>query len=122
LGDQDSTVRPMAMELYKRADCKTLILKLGDRGILTYRAPTSEVRAFFTVDSFVDRLVDAVGAGDALLSYATLSMATTQSSVIASILGSVAAALACEHEGNNPVAPEDVLKKLNAVERQIQYA
>jgi len=115
-------VRPMAMELYKRADCKTLILKLGDRGIITYRAPTPEVRAFFTVDSFVDKLVDAVGAGDALLSYATLAMATTQSSVIASILGSVAAALACENEGNNPVAPEDVLKKLKAVERQIQYA
>jgi rfaE bifunctional protein kinase chain/domain len=122
LGDQDSTVRPMALELYKRADCKTLILKLGDRGIITYRAPTPEVRAFFTVDSFVDKLVDAVGAGDALLSYATLAMVTTQSSVIASILGSVAAALACENEGNNPVAPEDVLKKLKAVERQIQYA
>lgn len=122
LGDQDSTVRPMALELYKRADCKTLILKLGDRGILTYRAPSVEVRSFFTVDSFVKNLVDAVGAGDALLSYVTLAMVTTQSSVIASILGSVAAALACEHEGNNPVAPEDVLKKLKAVERQIQYA
>lgn len=122
LGDQDSTIRPMALELYKRADCKSLILKLGDRGIITYRAPSPEVRSFFTVDSFVDKLVDAVGAGDALLSYATLAMVTTQSSVIASILGSVAAALACEHEGNNPVAPEDVLKKLQAVERQIQYA
>ncbi|OLE55866.1 MAG: ADP-heptose synthase [Acidobacteria bacterium 13_1_20CM_3_53_8] len=122
LGDQDSTVRPMAMELYKRADCKTLILKLGDKGIITYRAPDPEVRSFFTVDSFVDHLVDAVGAGDALLSYATLAIATTQSSVIASILGSIAAALACEHEGNNPVAPEDVLKKLKAVERRIQYA
>jgi rfaE bifunctional protein kinase chain/domain len=122
LGDQDSTVRPMALELYKRADCKTLILKLGDRGILTYRAPSVEVRSFFTVDSFVNKLVDAVGAGDALLSYVTLAMVTTQSSVIASILGSVAAALACEHEGNNPVAPDDVLKKLKAVERQIQYA
>lgn len=122
LGDQDSTVRPLALELYKRADCKTLILKLGDRGILTYRAPSPEVRSFFTVDSFVTGLVDAVGAGDALLSYVTLAMVTTQSSVIASILGSVAAALACEHEGNNPVAPDDVLKKLKAVERQIQYA
>ena len=122
LGDQDSTVRPMAMELYKRADCKTLILKLGDKGIITYRAPNPEVRSFFTVDSFVDKLVDAVGAGDALLSYATLAMVTTQSSVIASILGSIAAALACEHEGNNPVAPDDVLKKLKAVERRIQYA
>ena len=122
LGDQDSTIRPLAMDLYKRADCKTLILKLGDKGIIGYRSPDPEVRSFFTVDSFVDKLVDAVGAGDALLSYATLAMVTTQSSIIASIIGSLAAAQACAHEGNNPVSPEDVLKKLAAVERRIQYA
>ncbi len=34
LGDQDSVVRPLATELFKKAECKTLILKLGERGIL----------------------------------------------------------------------------------------
>jgi bifunctional ADP-heptose synthase (sugar kinase/adenylyltransferase) len=122
LGDQDSTVRPLALELYKRAECKTLILKLGDRGIITYRVGNPNVRSFFTVDSFVDKVVDAVGAGDALLAYATLALVATQSPVIASILGSIAAAVACEHDGNNPVAPEDVLKKLSAMEKRIHYA
>jgi rfaE bifunctional protein kinase chain/domain len=122
LGDQDSTVRPLALELFTRSGCKTLILKMGDKGIITYRAPTPDVRAFFTIDSLVDKVVDAVGAGDALLSYATLALAATNSSVIASILGSVAAAVACEHDGNNPVAPDDVLKKLANVEKRTQYA
>jgi rfaE bifunctional protein kinase chain/domain len=122
LGDQDSTIRPLALELYKRARCQTLILKLGDRGIITYRAPNPEVRSFFTVDSLVDKLVDAVGAGDALLSYATLALATTRSPVIASILGSAAAAVACEHDGNKPVAPEDVARKLQTVEKRVHYA
>lgn len=121
LGDQDSTVRPMALDLYKKAGCKLLILKLGERGIITYRAPSHEVRAFFTVDSFVDRVVDAVGAGDALLSYAALSMVATESNVIGSILGALAAAVACEHDGNNPVKPEDVLKKLNALEKHSRF-
>lgn len=121
LGDQDSTVRPLALELYKRAECKFLILKMGDRGLITYRAPNSEVRSFFTVDSFVDRLVDPVGAGDALLSYATLGLAASRSCVIASILGSMSAAIACEHEGNSPVAPEQVLSKLRTVEKQVNY-
>ena len=76
LGDQDSTVG-LPLDLYKKAGCKFLMLKLGDRGIITYRAPNPDVRSFFTVDSFADRVVDAVGAGDALLSYATLSMAAT---------------------------------------------
>ena len=121
LGDQDSTVRPLAMELYKRARCKTLILKLGERGIITYQAPSSEVRAFFTIDSFADKVEDPVGAGDALLAYATLSLIATKSNVIASILGSFAAAVACEHDGNNPVSPEDVLKKIDALEKRAHF-
>ena len=102
--------------------CKLLILKLGDRGIITYRAPSHDVRSFFTVDSFAHNVIDPVGAGDALLAYATLSLVTTKSSVIASILGSIAAACSCEREGNNPVSPEEVHKRIDAVEKQVKYA
>ena len=121
LGDQDSTVRPLAMDLYIKSRCKTLILKLGERGIITYRAPDSRVRSFFTVDSFADRVVDAVGAGDGLLAYATLSLIATESDVIASILGSLAAAVSCEHDGNRPIAPDEVLKKLEALEKRARF-
>jgi rfaE bifunctional protein kinase chain/domain len=117
LGDQDTTVRPLATELYHQARCKALILKMGQRGIITQRADSSEPRAFFTIDSFVGRLVDAVGAGDALLAYATLSMVATGNAVVASILGSIAAAVECEHDGNIPVRREQVLEKLDAVAR-----
>lgn len=121
LGDQDSTIRPLALDLYKKAGCKVLILKLGERGMITYRAPDPNVRSFFTVDTFADKVVDAVGAGDAMLSYATLTMAATKSNVLGSILGALAAAVACEHDGNNPVAPEDVLKKINALEKRSRF-
>jgi len=33
----------------------------------------------------------------------------------------MAAAVACEHEGNLPVSPEQILEKLQAVERQVRY-
>lgn len=122
LGDQDSVVRPLAQELHQRSGCKTLILKCGDRGIITYRsAPPSDVRAFFTVETFADRVVDAVGAGDALLAYATLVLVATGNDVIASIVGNMAAAIECEHEGNVPVSPDLVLKKLDTVEKQAHY-
>ncbi len=121
LGDQDSTVRPLALELYKRANCKYLILKMGQRGLITYRAPNPEVRSFFTVDPFTDKVVDAVGAGDALLSYATLALRVTGNPVIASILGTLAACLACERDGNHPIDPADVHKRLNHVEKLIRY-
>jgi rfaE bifunctional protein kinase chain/domain len=122
LGDQDSVVRPLAMELHNKSRCKTLILKCGDRGIITYRGSSSDLRQFYTVETFADRVVDAVGAGDALLAYATLALVATKNDVIASILGNVAAGIECEHDGNIPVTPDLVLKKIEAVERQARYA
>jgi rfaE bifunctional protein kinase chain/domain len=122
LGDQDSVVRPLALELHRRSKCKTVILKCGDRGLITYRSDSpTDYRAFFTIESFADRVVDAVGAGDALLAYATLGMVATKSDVIASILGNMAAAIECEHEGNVPVMPDQVLKKIDTVEKQAHY-
>jgi rfaE bifunctional protein kinase chain/domain len=123
LGDQDSVVRPLALELHQRAKCKTLILKLGERGVITYRsnATPGDYRAFFAIDSFVEKMVDAVGAGDALLAYSTLAMIATRSEVIASILGTMAAGVECEHDGNYPVSPEAVRKKIRRVETHTLY-
>jgi bifunctional ADP-heptose synthase (sugar kinase/adenylyltransferase) len=118
LGDQDSIIRPLALELYKRAKCKYLILKLGERGVITYREPSHEVRSFFTMDSFAEHLVDAVGAGDALLAYSTLALTVAKCPIIASILGSVAAAMACEADGNEPIDPQDLLDRLDRLEKQ----
>jgi len=122
LGDQDSVVRPLALELHRRSRCRTVILKCGDRGIITYRSDSpTDFRAFFTIESFAQRVVDAVGAGDALLAYATLALVATRNDVIASILGNMAAGIECEHDGNVPVTPELVLKKIDAVEKQTRF-
>jgi rfaE bifunctional protein kinase chain/domain len=122
LGDQDSVVRPLALELLKRSNCGTLILKCGERGIITYRSvSTSDPRAFFNIETFAGHVVDAVGAGDALLAYSTLALVATKNDVIASILGNMAAGVECEHDGNWPVTPELVLKKIDAIEKQVNY-
>lgn len=121
LGDQDSVVRPLARELFTRAKCKCLMMTMGERGVLTYRSP-EEVSAFFIVDSFVDHVVDAVGAGDAMLSYSSLSLYTSKSAVIATIIGSAAAAVACERDGNHPVTPDDVIAKLQSVEQMTEMS
>ncbi len=124
LGDQDSVVRPLGLELYRRSASKTLILKLGERGLLTFRGipvADEDVRSFFALDSFAEKVVDAVGAGDALLAYAALSLYATGSPVIASALGSFAAAVECEREGNIPVRREDLFGKLERFERLATY-
>jgi len=122
LADQDSTVGKLAGTLMERTQCGLLILKLGERGAFTL---TSEKRKcasnFFSIDSFATNVVDAVGSGDALLAYATLSMLSNGSEVIGSILGSMAAACECEVDGNIPIKPSDVMSKIDVAENLAEY-
>jgi rfaE bifunctional protein kinase chain/domain len=122
LGDQDSVVRPLALDLFKRAQSRYLILKLGERGLISYRTPGPHPRDFFTIDTFVDHLEDPIGAGDALLSYASLTVARTNNIVMASILGAIGAAVVCERQGNTPVSPHEVDEKISALERRAHFA
>jgi rfaE bifunctional protein kinase chain/domain len=124
LGDQDSAMRPLATELFARAQCKTLILKLGERGILTYRTrPADDPRTIVSLDSFAKNVIDPVGAGDALLAYASLAMVAGQGNeVIASILGCIAAGLECEYDGNKVVTPRAVEERLAKVASHARFA
>lgn len=117
LADQDTGVRPLAERLYAESRCRVLMLKLGERGVLTYRPGTrDDPRSFFAVDAFADHVVDAVGAGDALLAYATLALAAGGSAAAATIIGSVAAALECAAEGNVPISCPDVKARLSSLD------
>lgn len=121
LGDQDSVIRHLGADLFKQSDVKTLFLKLGDRGLIAFRnRPDAPTPSFF-LDSFVERAIDPVGAGDALLAYATLAMIRTRHEAIAAILGNLAASIECEHNGNIPVTPNHLLAKIDTIEKRAQY-
>lgn len=116
LADQDSGVRPLAERLHKEARCKWVLMKMGQRGVLGYGADPEDAIA---VDSFAKTSVDPVGAGDAFLSYATLSMLVKPSLAQAAILGTFAAGAECERDGNIPIQPEYVLAKIDEAEKEI---
>ena len=118
LADQDSSISDLTRRLTKETKLKNLILKLGERGVFS---SGKKYVSGFALPSFSNRVVDAVGTGDALLAYATLSLLTTKSILIASILGSFAAACECEKEGNIAIGPEDIIKKINIVEELSSY-
>ncbi len=122
LADQDSGVRPLALELFRQSRSRNLILKLGERGLITYRSPGNEPREFFILDSFAENLVDPIGAGDALLAYAALALAQSGNIVIASILGSLGAAIACERNGNVPVSVDEAEERIRSLEKLAHYA
>ena len=121
LADQDTVIRPLGSQLYEQMGCKTLILKLGARGCLVFRDPEQEAerRSFFTIDGIVRQpVLDPVGAGDALLAYSTVSHLLTGNEVVASIIGTIAAGLECEYEGNIQITTEDVSERLRLLEKE----
>lgn len=118
LGDQDTGVRPLAAKLYKKSGAKYLILKLGEKGILVFRKPSEKPRDFFFIDSFVEELIDSLGAGDAMLSATSLGYKCSKNIFISAILGSFAAAVACEKEGNIPISIKEIEKKIERIQDQ----
>lgn len=118
LGDQDTTIRPLAQMLYNKARCRYLILKLGENGMMIYRSPGMETREFFYIDTFVDDLVDPIGAGDALLAATTSALIVSKNITLAAILGNLSAACECAVLGNMPVLAKDLMQKIDELERK----
>ncbi len=124
LADQDSNISTLSQNLVSETNFSNLILKLGERGIFSVsninKKNPLDVKSF-SIPSFVTKVEDSIGAGDALLAYSTLSMISTGSLIISSIIGSMAAAIQCEYLGNITVTPEQVLEKINSFEESIKY-
>ncbi|HXI99295.1 MAG TPA: PfkB family carbohydrate kinase, partial [Gemmatimonadaceae bacterium] len=76
---------------------KALFFKRGSRGLAIY--PGFQLLPAYAAQP----IVDPIGAGDALLAYATLTYAVTKDLELAGQIGSLAAAEACAHLGNVPV-------------------
>ncbi len=119
LADQDSNIGTLANKLKKNTKYKNLILKLGEKGALC--VGDEKKSEAFTIDSFTSNIVDAVGAGDALLAYSTLVFLKTRSLLQAGIIGSIAASCECELDGNIPIKVSDVLDKIRHVEKMSSY-
>ena len=97
------------------------MLILKEKGILTYRKKDwKQVDSFFVLDSLVENLIDPVGAGDALIAYAAISMIISKNHAAASIISSIAAALACEVEGNVPINIKQVQHRLDLIEKKLK--
>ena len=122
LGDQDSHIRPLASNLYQKAKCKLLILKLGEKGILSLRdKEENDPRRLITLDSFTKDSRDPVGAGDALLAYSSLAMYVSKNELIAAILGNIAAGLECEENGNIAISSKKMLDRIKKIKSIVTY-
>jgi rfaE bifunctional protein kinase chain/domain len=123
LADQDSTVNKLTEDLYKHCHYKNIILKLGSKGVFSVdrRSRDFSKHQGYSLDSFAENIIDPVGSGDALLSYSTLTLLATSNLLAASIIGSFAAACACEKDGNSSVTIKDVITKIDQIEKKTNF-
>ena len=117
LFEQDTPIRNLLTNISKKAKAKNVILKLGERGLISL---SQNKKDYISLDPFVDNLVDSNGAGDALLAYSSATLLTTKSLIISSIIGLIAASCKCETRGNLPVNMEQIFNKITNIERNYE--
>jgi bifunctional ADP-heptose synthase (sugar kinase/adenylyltransferase) len=123
IADQDSTIGPLAGKLYGITQCKNLLLKLGEKGLIGLAESTdSEELRVISLDAFTENPVDPVGAGDALMAYAALTLKVTGSLPMAALVGSLAAACESDQNGNIPIKRSDILEKLTELQNRMGYS
>ena len=117
LFEQDTPIRNLLGNISKKAKAKNVILKLGERGLISMSHKKSD---YISLDPFVDNLVDSNGAGDALLAYSSSTLYTTKSLIISSIIGLIAASCKCENKGNTPVGIDQIINKFENIQKKYE--
>jgi rfaE bifunctional protein nucleotidyltransferase chain/domain len=107
-----------AWRLLCETDAKAALITMGSEGLVAFRPTAAPPSA--TADGFITRVssehvpalaahaVDALGCGDALLSAATLTLASGGDLLAAAFLGSVAAATQTQRLGTTVVSATDL--------------
>ena len=105
LFEQDTPIRNLIDNLVKKSKAKNVILKLGERGLISMSKRKND---YIALDPFVEILVDANGAG-CNVAYSSSTLFHTKSLIISSIIGILAASV-CEFQVQLPYSR--FLKKL----------
>ncbi len=119
VGDFEESLPAVAMRVMRQLKTANLIVTMDQRGCVLFRPREDERANWFNsrlrsdyLPALNDRPLDLVGAGDALLSAATLALSCDTPLPVAGYLGSVAAAIAIDRLGNLPVTADELLTDL----------
>ncbi|MGO9110275.1 MAG: PfkB family carbohydrate kinase [Thermoguttaceae bacterium] len=103
-------LRLIVAETAERLSCKQMLVTRGRSGSLCYHAK----EGFYEIPSFTTRIVDRIGAGDALLAVASLCAAKDVPMEVTGFIGNAVGAQAVETVGNrNVVTPEALARQIN---------
>lgn len=110
LHDFSSGLGAVVANLLNKIQAKQAIITLGKQGLVTFdraegSSPQDRLRSEY-LPALASHSVDPLGAGDALLAVASLTLAVGGSLQAAALLGSLAAAIEVQSLGNAPISLE----------------
>jgi bifunctional ADP-heptose synthase (sugar kinase/adenylyltransferase) len=122
LHDFSSGLGAVVANLLSISNARQAIITLGKQGLVTFdRLPgasrTDRLRSEY-VPALATHSVDPLGAGDALLAVASLTLAVGGSLQAAALLGSLAAAVEVQSIGNVPITNEQLSEAIASREYQ----
>ncbi|MEA1052770.1 PfkB family carbohydrate kinase [Lamprobacter modestohalophilus] len=114
LRDQEHGLVVVAEQLRRRANARNLIVKLAAEGALLHVQAENGHLQTDRIPALNPAPQDVAGAGDSLLTAASLTLAAGGSIWQAALLGSLAAAVQISRLGNRPLSAEALLARLEA--------
>lgn len=126
VGDFESSLNAVVWRLMEANAATSICVTMGDEGATLFQRRavafdgTDGWRSWLAADhvpALATHRGDPLGCGDALLAIASLALATGATRAQATFLGSVAAAIHAERLGNQPVRPQELLRRLERIDR-----
>jgi bifunctional ADP-heptose synthase (sugar kinase/adenylyltransferase) len=93
-------------ELRKKLSAKGILLTLSERGMCI-----NSEKEFKHTPAFKRNIIDVSGAGDTVISVASLCLASKIDYIDLSVLSTLAGAIVCEEAGVVPINKEKLLKQ-----------
>jgi len=113
LQNYDDGLVVLADKLLTKTEARFVLLKLGSDGMLLqnsesyYSSPHTE-----KIDAIHPQAIDVSGAGDSVLTTASLALASGGNLMEASLLGSIAAYIQVGRVGNIPISKDELMQVL----------
>lgn len=110
--DNELGLENLAKKIQQKSKSENVILKLGREGALIVNKKKNGTTKVDRIPAIGKRVVDTSGAGDALLTIASLSLTSGSSIEESSYFGSVAAGVAISKYGNIPISSQELKKAI----------
>jgi bifunctional ADP-heptose synthase (sugar kinase/adenylyltransferase) len=105
-------LRDIVLEVAEKLSCERILITRGQQGCLCY----SKEESFFEIPAFTSRVVDRVGAGDAVLAVTTLCVAQNAPMEVVGFIGNAVGAQAVATVGHRkPIERVPLFKHIESL-------